>query len=234
MKILAFDSTAVSASVALAEYDKLIGSFFINNKLTHSKTLVPMAEDLLKNSNVSLKEIDAFAVNSGPGSFTGVRIGVAAVKGLAFALNKPCVAVSTLDSMAYNLKMLDCIAVCVMDARCSQVYNANYCISKGIITKLCDDRAVSIEELTSELTKYDQRLILVGDGAQICFDKMKEVLPKIEIAQENCRYQNAVSTAFIAEEKYKKGDTVSANDLQPYYLRLPQAERELKKRKGSC
>ena len=233
MKILAFDSTATSASVAVFDDDNLIGEFFINTKQTHSQTLLPMAESLLKNTKVDVKDIDLFAVNTGPGSFTGVRIGVAAVKGMAMALNKPCVAVSTLDSMAYNLLDVNCTAVCVMDARCNQVYNANFKVDNGNVEKLCDDRALSIDELTDELKLVDGHIVLVGDGAKLCFDKMKDAIPNIKIASIQNRYQKASSTALVALNLYNNGKTLTAEELMPYYLRLPQAERELKKREES-
>ena len=233
MKILAFDSTATSASVAVFDDDNLIGEFFINTKQTHSQTLLPMAESLLKNTKVDVKDIDLFAVNTGPGSFTGVRIGVAAVKGMAMALNKPCVAVSTLDSMAYNLLDVNCTAVCVMDARCNQVYNANFKVDNGNVEKLCDDRALSIDELTDELKSVDGHIVLVGDGAKLCFDKMKDAIPNIKIASIQNRYQKASSTALVALSLYNNGKTLTAEELMPYYLRLPQAERELKKREES-
>lgn len=233
MKILAFDSTATSASVAVFDDDNLIGEFFINTKQTHSQTLLPMAECLLKNTKVDVKDIDLFAVNTGPGSFTGVRIGVAAVKGMAMALNKPCVAVSTLDSMAYNLLDVNCTAVCVMDARCNQVYNANFKVDNGNVEKLCDDRALSIDELTDELKSVDGHIVLVGDGAKLCFDKMKDAIPNIKIASIQNRYQKASSTALVALNLYNNGKTLTAEELMPYYLRLPQAERELKKREES-
>lgn len=233
MKILAFDSTATSASVAVFDDENLIGEFFINTKQTHSQTLLPMAESLLKNTNVDVKDIDLFAVNTGPGSFTGVRIGVAAVKGMAMALNKPCVAVSTLDSMAYNLLDVNCTAVCVMDARCNQVYNANFQINNGKAEKLCEDRALSIDELTAELNSIQGEIILVGDGAKLCYDKIKEAIPNIKIASVQNRYQKASSTALVALDLYSKGQTLTAEELMPYYLRLPQAERELKKREES-
>lgn len=233
MKILAFDSTATSASVAVFDDDNLIGEFFINTKQTHSQTLLPMAESLLKNTKVDVKDIDLFAVNTGPGSFTGVRIGVAAVKGMAMALNKPCVAVSTLDSMAYNLLDVNCTAVCVMDARCNQVYNANFKVDNGNVEKLCDDRALSIDELTDELKSVDSHIVLVGDGAKLCFDKMKDAISNIKIASIQNRYQKASSTALVALNLYNNGKTLTAEELMPYYLRLPQAERELKKREES-
>ena len=233
MKILAFDSTVTSASVAVFDDDNLIGEFFINTKQTHSQTLLPMAESLLKNTKVDVKDIDLFAVNTGPGSFTGVRIGVAAVKGMAMALNKPCVAVSTLDSMAYNLLDVNCTAVCVMDARCNQVYNANFKVDNGNVEKLCDDRALSIDELTDELKSVDGHIVLVGDGAKLCFDKMKDAIPNIKIASIQNRYQKASSTALVALNLYNNGKTLTAEELMPYYLRLPQAERGLKKREES-
>lgn len=233
MKILAFDSTATSASVAVFDDENLIGEFFINTKQTHSQTLIPMAENLLKNTSIDVKDIDLFAVNTGPGSFTGVRIGVAAVKGMAMALNKPCVAVSTLDSMAYNLLDVNCTAVCVMDARCNQVYNANFKLDGGKVEKLCDDRALSIDGLIEELKSIDGDIVLVGDGAKLCFDKMKDTLPNIKIASVQNRYQKASSTALVALNLYKSGKTLTAEELMPYYLRLPQAERELKKREES-
>mgnify|MGYP002514471088 CR=1 FL=1 len=235
MKILSLDSSATCASVALfdIESQKIIGDFFINTKLTHSQTLVPMLDALLKSTKTELSDIDYFAVNTGPGSFTGVRIGVAAVKGMAMALNKPCVAVSTLDSMAYNLLDVNCTAVCVMDARCNQVYNANFKVDNGNVEKLCDDRALSIDELTDELKSVDGHIVLVGDGAKLCFDKMKDAIPNIKIASIQNRYQKASSTALVALNLYNNGKTLTAEELMPYYLRLPQAERELKKREES-
>lgn len=232
MRILALDSTATAASVALVDDDKIIGQFFINTSLTHSQTLVSMVESVLTNTQIELKDIDLFAVNVGPGSFTGVRIGVSAVKGMAMALNKPCVAVSTLDSMAYNLKDIDCTAICVMDARCNQVYNANFTVCGKSINKLCNDRALSIDELTAEISAISDRVILVGDGAELCFSKIKDKIKNIELASEEKRYQNAISTAFIAFDLFNKGLQINANDLMPLYLRLPQAQRELKKKRG--
>lgn len=226
MKILSVDSSAKACSAALCEDGKITGSFFINTALTHSQTLVPMIDAVLKNTNTPVESVDAFAVSAGPGSFTGVRIGVAAVKGMASALEKPCVSVSTLEAMAYNLLCEDCVAVCVMDARCSQVYNALFRIRDGAVERLCDDRALSIDSLAEELKSYTDRLILVGDGAQLCYNSFKEIIGNIELAPENIRFQNAVGVCFAAENK----PLITAAELMPVYLRLPQAERELKKR----
>lgn len=224
LKILAVDSSAKACSAAIVDDGRVLGSFFINTALTHSQTLIPMIDSVLKNTTTELDSIDAFAVNSGPGSFTGVRIGVAAVKGMAMPQDKPCVSVSTLESMAYNLLGRSCVAVCVMDARRSQVYNALFRIDGEAVERLCPDRALSIDELYEDLKQYDEELVLVGDGAELCYNSYKEKSGNITIAPENVRYQNAASTAFAAENM----SAVSAFELMPTYLRLPQAERELK------
>lgn len=230
MKILAIDTTAVSGSVSLADEEKIIGEYFINTKLTHSRTLIPMIENLLLNTNEKFENIDAIAVNVGPGSFTGVRIGVAAAKGMAFQKNLPCIEVSTLESMAYNMLFADCIVCCVMDARCNQVYNANFEILNQNVTRLCDDRALSIEDLTNELKNIDQKIILVGDGADLCYNYMKDIIDNIFLAPTSLKFQRASSISMIAVEKYKNNQTVTCENLLPAYLRLPQAERELKKK----
>ena len=226
MKILALDSSAKTGSVALVDNNKIIGSFFINTALTHSQTLVPMIESLLKSTNTEAGNIDVLAISAGPGSFTGVRIGVAAVKGIAMALDKKCASVSTLEAMAYNYIQEDVFVVAVMDARCQQVYNANFLIDNGEITRLCEDRALSIEDLANDLQNYDGKIVLVGDGAELCYNIFKDKLDNIHLAPEHLRYQNAYGVAFAAMNK----ELLSAEDLMPTYLRLPQAERELKKR----
>ncbi len=229
MKILSVDSSAKACSAAIVEDNKILGSFFINTALTHSQTLVPMIDAVVKNTSTDLNSIDAFAVSAGPGSFTGVRIGVAAIKGLAMPLNKPCISVSTLESMPYNIISENCIAVCVMDARCNQVYNALFEIKDGSVDRLCEDRALSIDELADDLKKYDNELILVGDGAELCYNSFKEKISNISLASENSRYQNAAGVAFASLKK----ELITYDELLPTYLRLPQAQRELKKRMES-
>ncbi len=226
MKILAVDSSAKACSVSLVDEDKILGEFFINTSLTHSQTLVPMIDAVLKNTSTDIKSVDAFAVSAGPGSFTGVRIGVAAIKGMAMPLDKPCYSVSTLEAMAYNLRGENCVACAVMDARCNQVYNALFLIKNGKITRLCDDRALSIDELAEDLKSYNGKTVLVGDGAQLCYNSYKELSLDIELAPEQQRYQRASGVAFAALTK----EPMTAESLMPTYLRLPQAERELKKR----
>ncbi len=219
MRILAVDSSAKACSVALTDDKKIIGSFFINTALTHSQTLVPMIDALLRNTAVSLDSVDVLAVSVGPGSFTGVRIGVAAVKGIAMPLNKKCAAVSTLEAMAHNYVGEDCIVCAAMDARRNQVYNALFRVENGEISRICDDRALSVDDLGEYLKFIDERIVLVGDDN-------KEILSNVELAPEHIRFQNASGVAMVA----LNGDYISSEELMPTYLRLPQAERELKKR----
>ena len=227
MKILSVDSSAKACSAALVEDSKIIGSFFINTALTHSQTLVPMIDSLLQNTQTELKDVDLFAVSSGPGSFTGVRIGVSAVKGMAMPLGKDCASVSTLEAMAYNLIGECCVVCAVMDARREQVYNALFRVNDGSVERLRDDRALSIADLGEELKSYNEKIVLVGDGAELCYNSFKETL-SVTPAPEAQRYQNAVGVALAAADKKH----ISCAELMPVYLRLPQAERELKKREG--
>lgn len=234
MKILAIDTSAKAASACIAQEDKIIGEFFINTSLTHSRTLIPMIEQLCVNSGVSLNEIEAIAVNAGPGSFTGVRIGVAAAKGLAFENNLPCVAVSTLESMAYNALYSDCVICAVMDARCSQVYNALFRVKDGQLTRLCDDRALALNDLEQELkTVYNgEKIMLIGDGAEISFEFLRKSVPDVFLSPVNIRVQKASSTALAAFKRISAGEVLTDEGLMPVYLRLPQAQRELNKRMG--
>ena len=232
MKILAVDTSATSASVCVAQENKIIGEFSINTALTHSQTLIPMIEQLAEKTGVTLDNIDAIAVNAGPGSFTGVRIGVAAVKGIAFSRNIPCVSVSTLESMAYNMLDNDCIVCSVMDARCSQVYNSLFRVKDGKVTRLIEDRALSLIDLKLDLQKYNEKIILVGDGAEITFNYFENSLQNVFLASVNNRVQKASSIACVAFKKINNGETLNASELMPVYLRLPQAQRELNKKLG--
>ena len=226
MKILGIDSSAKSASAAITQDGKILSSFYINTGLTHSQTLMPMIDNVLKCAGISLSDIDLIAVNKGPGSFTGIRIGVAAAKGLADTSQIKCCGVSTLKSMAYNLLPFNCIACCVMDARCSQVYTAIFRICDGNVERLIDDVAMSLNDLCECLKGYDCKKILVGDGADLCYNAFKEHLDNIEIASEAYKNQNAVGVCFSAaySDNY---EMINGNELVPEYLRLPQAEREL-------
>ncbi len=226
MKILAIDTSAVTASAAILEDGALITATELRSKMTHSQTILPMVSDMLKNAALTLKDINVVAVNVGPGSFTGVRIGVAAVKGFCFADDIPCVAVSTLESMAYNFLGLPTpqMVCAVMDARCGQVYTALFEVG-DTVTRLTPDEAIPIEELGNVLKKLEKTVILVGDGAKLCYTTLENTVDKLCIAPDHLRYQNAVGVAAAA---YRSEERCNASALQPVYLRLPQAERELK------
>ena len=224
MKILAFESSAVSASVALIEDERLVAQSFQNCGLTHSRTLLPMAEDLFANCGVSLDEIDAIAVAHGPGSFTGVRIGVAAVKGLCWALEKPAVGVSTLEAMAWNgvNRGEGALVCCCMDARRSQVYNALFTVRDGKPERLVPDRAISLEELAADLAARAETPFLVGDGAMLVSEYLTDRAMRSALAAGPMLHQSAWGVCMAAMGK----EPESAGALLPVYLRLSQAERE--------
>lgn len=226
MKILALESSAVACSVAVCEEEELIAQSFQHSGLTHSRTLLPMCGDLLKNCGLTLEEMDVIAVAAGPGSFTGLRIGVAAAKGLAWPGNKPCAGVSTLEAMAWSLAHVEGDICPVMDARRNQVYNARFQAGGGSLTRLCPDRAISIEELAGELEARKKTQILVGDGAVLCYNELtKRGLP-VELAPPHLRLQRAWGVARGALELARKDGLVAAAALTPVYHRLSQAERE--------
>lgn len=220
--ILSVDSSAVTASVALTDGENVINNEFVNAGLTHSETLLPMIKRVLGDTKVS--DLDAIAVTAGPGSFTGVRIGVATVKGLAFEKNIPCISVSTLEAIAYNFADENIIVCAVMDARRMQFYNALFEMKNGKAIRLCDDRAISITDLREDLKKYD-RVVIAGDGAKLCFDNIN--LDNCTLAPNDKMYQNGIGVSRAAKDKKK----ISASSLMPVYLRLSQAERELKLKK---
>ena len=227
MLILGIDASAKTASVGIMDNERMIVNFTLNHKRTHSEKLLEMIDMALNIAKCDISDIDAFAVCKGPGSFTGLRIGISAVKGMAFANNKPCAEVTSSESMAYNLIGFDCIAVAVMDARCSQVYTALFKVKNTTIERLTDDLAVPISELKDMLSSYDEEIILVGDGADICYRALCDDFAEIKIAPEAYKYQNATGVCLAAETK-DKNFYIKSNELVPEYLRLPQAERELK------
>jgi len=220
VKILALDSTATTASVALCEDKKLIAMTTLNAGLTHSEALLPLVEQLLLRAHISVDDIDLFACSEGPGSFTGVRIGAATVKGLAFGREKSCIGVSTLEALAHNLACCDGIICPVMNARRDQVYNALFRIQNGIVTRLCDDRAISVGQLTEELGAYDEPIYVCGDGANLMEHVNSRYIPDYLL------WQNGYSVAQCALEMYNDGKRTTDTELSPTYLRLPQAERE--------
>ncbi len=237
MITLAFDSTAKSASVAVTDDEKLLALYNIDNGLTQSELLLPMAENMIKSLGLTFNDVDLLACSVGPGSFTGVRIGAALVKGIAFSKGIPCAAVSTLDALAENLSGLDGIIIPCMDARRAQVYTATYKCGGGALDKLTPDRAMSINELADEIKSCSEKIYITGDG----YAPVKKVLDEIGIRSENTPAllinENAYSVAKIAVRMHKDGKTVSDLDIAPTYLRMPQAERErlerLKVEKGN-
>lgn len=226
MLILGLDASAVAGSCALCEISgektMLISESFVNTKLTHSQTLLPMTENMLKSVGLNISNVELIAVTAGPGSFTGIRIGVSSAKGLAYALDIPCAGVSTLHSLAFNCLGTEGIVCAVMDARCSQFYNALFSVKGSTVTRITPDRAVSVEALRSELINNygDCKITLVGDGAELAYNTLNDV--KVELAPVGTMFQRASSVCFAAPEY----DQISARNLLPVYLRLPQAERE--------
>jgi len=224
MLILALESSAKAASAALARDGKLLAQQFQNNGLTHSKTLLPMAEAVLRDRNVSLKEVDAVAVAHGPGSFTGIRIGVSTVKGLCWGAEKPAIGVSTLEAMAWSGEQAPAgsILCCAMDARRSQVYNALFAFEDGAPRRLTKDRAISLEELEAELASFKKPIFVLGDGAELCYNHLVKTKLEVTLAPEEARLQNAWGVCRAAAAR----TPISAAELLPVYLRLSQAERE--------
>ena len=226
MLILAFETSAKAASVALLEEGKLLGEAYQNTGLTHSQTLMVMAEDLLKQCGKTMADVTAVAVAEGPGSFTGVRIGVAAAKGLAWGGQLPCYGVSTLEAMAVSLGVYEGTVCACMDARRSQVYNALFRVEGGKLTRISEDRAIALAELKTELEHIDGPIFLVGDGAVLTYKTLSGEIPNLVLPPEHRLHQRAVGVALLAEQKQAAGETGDGNALSPNYLRLSQAERE--------
>ena len=226
MLLLAFETSAKAASVALFDGETLLGESYQNTGLTHSQTLMVMAEDLIKQCRKTVNDITAVAVAEGPGSFTGVRIGVAAAKGFAWGKELPCYGISTLEAMALSLGAWEGHVCACMDARRSQVYNAVFYVNQGALERISDDRAISLAELKTELEHIDGPIFLVGDGAELTCKTLSEDIPNLILPPEHRRHQRAVGVALLAEKKAAAGESGDGNALSPNYLRLSQAERE--------
>jgi len=224
--ILAFETSAKAASVALTQDGKLLGESYQNTGLTHSQTLMVMAEDLLKQCGKTAADVQAVAVAEGPGSFTGVRIGVAAAKGFAWGASIPCFGISTLEGMAESLGAFSGIVCPAMDARRNQVYNALFRADRGSLTRLTPDRAISLSDLQAELKNYKDPIFLVGDGSNLCYNTLANTIPTLVLPPEHRMHQRAVGIAILAERQAAAGLCPSGGDLKPNYLRLSQAERE--------
>lgn len=238
MIILAMDTTAITASVALLEDDCVIASFDVHNKLTHSEKLLPMINNVLSNSGYTIDDVDLIAVSKGPGSFTGVRIGVATAKGLAYPRNLPIVGVSALEAMAESfiipsLPLFKSIILCpVMDARRDEFYNALFEYDGFTITRLTEDRPISCQELGVELGQYDKNVYINGDGAELLHCYLYDATDvACDLAPINLLRQSAISVGLLAYRKYNLGEYENVSEIAPLYLRTSQAERMNNKEK---
>lgn len=223
--LLAFETSAKAASVALFDGEKLLGESYQNTGLTHSQTLLLMAEDLMKNCGISAKDLTGVAVAAGPGSFTGVRIGVSAAKGLSWGREIPCWGVSTLESMALGLGIQEGYILPTMDARRAQVYTALFSVKNGAITRILEDQAIAIAELKEKLPA-DKPIFLVGDGSTLTYHTLKEEIPSLVMPPEHKMHQRSVGVGLAALAAISRGEAGDGETLAPNYLRLSQAERE--------
>ena len=226
MLILAFETSAKAASVALHDGQKLLAESYQNTGMTHSQTLMVMAEDALKQCGKSAQDVTAVAVAEGPGSFTGVRIGVAAAKGFAWGREIPCYGISTLEAMAESLGAFQGYVCPVMDARRAQVYNALFYVNQGTISRVTPDRAIALNDLSEELKNLTEPVFLVGDGSNLCYNTLSKEVPNLVLPAEHRMHQRAVGVALLAAKQAAQGIAPGGADLTPNYLRLSQAERE--------
>lgn len=226
MLTLAFETSAKAASVALVADGKLLGESYQNTGMTHSQTLMVMAEDVLRTAGKTVTDVTAVAVANGPGSFTGVRIGVAAAKGFAWGRELPCYGVSTLEAMALSLGAYQGYVCPVMDARRAQVYNALFYVNRRTLERRTEDRAIALTDLAQEIKNLQEPIFLVGDGSILCYNAMLESVPTLVLPPEHRMHQRAVGVALLAEQMARAGEAGDGAALSPNYLRLSQAERE--------
>lgn len=227
MKILGIDSCTKACGASLYEDGKITASFTVNNALTHSQTLLPTIKNMLKETNLELKNMDYIAVSVGPGSFTGIRIGLATAKGLAHSNEIPMIGVSTLESLAYNIPYFEGIICPCLDARRNQVYNALFEYEYGVLRRLTPDRALGAEELLEDLKKYEKPIAFIGDGSHIGYNTAKDVLKSVHISA-NLNFVNSASVCMAAANELTlcTFKPQSYSEINPVYLRLSQAERE--------
>ena len=234
MVILGVDTSAVAAGAAVLQDGKIVSDCYLNAGLTHSQTLMELIDTSLSLAGIRVADVDAFAVAHGPGSFTGIRIGVSAVKGLSFPQNTPCCGVSTLEALANCADAEDCVICPVMDARCQQVYTALFQKEDGALVRLTEDEPLMLEALAERLSAYSCKIMLIGDGTALAWDYLSQRMDHIVRFSEIFRFQHASGVAIAAWKKYNKQEPFcSGAELQPVYLRLSQAERELKKKTES-
>lgn len=227
MYIFALDSCAGSAACAVTEDGRIAASLLSDSGLTHSATLMPLCERAFATAGITPADIDVFACTAGPGSFTGLRIGMATVKGMAFPFGTPCAGVSATLALAMNCDACDALAVPVMDARAGRVYFSAYDLANGL-EQLLPERAERIALLPDILSVFGRRVIFVGDAAQMCYNTLQQSL-ECSVARFNS--VRAENVAAAAEEMHRKGLCVSGADLAPNYIQLPQAQRELESRR---
>lgn len=231
MKILALDSSGLVASVAVVTEDKVLGEFTVNNKKTHSQTLLPMVDEVIKILDMDMKELDAIAVAGGPGSFTGLRIGASTAKGLALVLNIPIINIPTVDALAYNLYGTDKLICPMMDARRNQVYTGVYEWKDGVFKILSEQFAAEIDELAAKLNEYNREVIFLGDGVETQLASLAPLLKNVySLAPIHLSKQNAAAVGALGVEYYKKGLVEDGDTFEPVYLRISQAERERNER----
>lgn len=233
MKILAVDSSSATASAAVVKDGKTVAEFFVNAGLTHSETLAPMIKSILDCSATRAEDIDLYAVTVGPGSFTGLRIGLSTIKAMALANNKPCVGISSLHALALNTDKSEKIVCACMDARRGGVYNAIFEVKGGKIIRITQDRAIYVEDLIAQLRNSSNVVEFVGDGALICYNSMASgySTDNISLISEKDMYIKSSNVALTAEEMYNQGIFDDACSLSPSYIRVPQAERLLNENK---
>ncbi len=232
MLLLALETSAKAASVALFRDGVLLGEHFQNTAVTHSQTLLVMAQDLVKQCGYTPQEVQAVAVAEGPGSFTGVRIGVSAAKGFAWGGEIPCCGVSTLEAMARTLGIFEGTVCAVMDARRNQVYNALFSVKNGEIDRITPDRAIALADLEAELQEIHTPIYLVGDGSILCRNTIE--LSNLILPPEHRMHQRASGVGLAALEKIAAGKPGDGASLTPNYLRLSQAERERLEKQSPC
>ncbi len=233
MKLICLETSAKTASAAVVTEGKVLGEISITAGLTHSQTILPAMEALLRGCSMTIADADAFAVSIGPGSFTGLRIGIGAVKGLAQGSGKECVGISTLEALAVNFAGLHYTVCPVMDARCSQVYTSLFWVNGGYPRRLWEDMAISIDQLREKLAAVEGEIMLVGDGAELVFSALADT-GKVLLAPPAMRFQSAASVGIAALQHLQSEPPIAPNALMPAYLRLPQAERELLAREAAA
>ena len=234
MRVLAIDSSGLTATVAVVEDTQTVAEYTINYKKTHSQTLLPMIDEVVKMTELDLNTIDAIAVAGGPGSFTGLRIGSATAKGLGFALNKPLIHVPTVDGLAYNVYGCEDIICPIMDARRKQVYTGIYRFTDHRLETVEEQMAVPVEEMIKKLNAYGQPVTFLGDGVPVFCELITE---KMEVpysfAPAHVNKQRAAAVAALGLIYYREGKTETAMEHVPDYLRVSQAERERAEREAA-